>query len=206
MCYQQSKGSWRIVRFSHSASLRSSGNPTVPGGAAILRPMWTRSTLPPTRVGASGSGETSATLVPHAPDPKDAAMAADVKCEMSAGVGKSEEMFADACQLESETIVSADPLLCCTSMAAKRPGGGVPAFPAFPANIETVFADAFSAALSTSADFQSLEAPIGCPFTQSVATSTAVKEIVADVTILPAELLKVFRNATLPVVAPEAQI
>jgi hypothetical protein len=133
-------------------------------------------------------------------------MAADVKCEMSAGVGKSEGMFADACQLESETIVSADPSLYCTFMAAKRPGGGAPAFPAFPANIETVFADAFSAALSTSADFQSLEAPIGCPFTQSVATSTAVKEIVADVAILPAELLKVFRNATLPVVAPEAQI
>jgi hypothetical protein len=40
-------------------------NPTVPGGAAYSPSDVDQIHVPPKRVGASGSGETSATLVPH---------------------------------------------------------------------------------------------------------------------------------------------
>ncbi|KAJ7646201.1 hypothetical protein B0H17DRAFT_1103507 [Mycena rosella] len=115
-------------------------------------------------------------------------------------------MTVKVCQLASDTKLSAELSLYCTFTAATRPGGGAPEAPLLTASTENVLDDAFRAALSTWAFVQSPDFPIGSPFTQSVQSLTAVSETVAATAVLPVALVKVFMNAALPVVAPEAQI
>lgn len=78
-------------------------------------------------------------------------------------------------QLESETTVSVELSEYCILIAVDSPGGGVSAKTA------NMFDDWLRAALSSFAAPQSLDAPIGCPFTQIVNWLTAVIEIAADV-------------------------
>jgi hypothetical protein len=95
-------------------------------------------------------------------------------------------------------------------MAASNPGAGAPELLSLTARMENVLVDALSPALNTCAVFQSSApfpvAPIGWPFTQTVAWFTAVTEIVAEAAVFPAALLKVRRNATFPTVGSAVQI